>query len=88
MSITLRVVSAEAPEKRLGKLIFEMLQVVPVIYVEGGIRFMLCNLLKVQFPQALSSWPTLREAVRECDAMKSNYLTQLTEIQIRYVLAF
>lgn len=77
------MVSAEAPEKKLGKLIVEMLQLVPVIYVEG-IRFMLCDLLKNQFPQSLSSWPILKEAVRECDAMKSNFLSHLTEIHSRY----
>lgn len=75
--------SAEAPEKRLGKLIVEILQVVPIIYVEGDIRFVLSNLLKTHFPQSLSSWPTLREVARECDAMKINYLTRLTEIQSR-----
>ncbi|XXG67338.1 hypothetical protein AAC387_Pa06g0709 [Persea americana] len=74
--------AAEAPEKKLGKLIVEMLQLVPVIYVEG-IRFMLCDLLKNQFPQSLSSWPILKEAVRECDAMKSNFLSHLTEIHSR-----
>lgn len=67
----------------MGKLIAEMLQLVPVIYVEGGIRFMLCDLLKNQFPQSLSSWPILKEAVRECDAMKSNFLSHLTEIHSR-----
>lgn len=82
------MVSAEAPEKKMGKLIVEMLQLVPVIYVEGGIRFMLCDLLKNQFPQSLSSWPILKEAVRECDAMKSNFLSHLTEIHSRYFLVF
>ncbi|XP_058104663.1 uncharacterized protein LOC131248403 isoform X2 [Magnolia sinica] len=75
--------SAEAPEKRLGKVILEMLQVVPVIYIKGGIRFMLFDLLKNQFPQSLSSWPALREAAREWDATKSSYLIRLNEMHSR-----
>ncbi|XP_077235545.1 uncharacterized protein LOC143877406 isoform X2 [Tasmannia lanceolata] len=75
--------SAEAPEKRLGKVIMEMLQVIPVIYVEGGTRFILLDLLKSQFPQFLSSWPTLTEAARESDSMKSNYLGHINEMHSR-----
>ncbi|KAF8379322.1 hypothetical protein HHK36_028756 [Tetracentron sinense] len=74
---------AEAPEKRSGKVIAKMLQVVPLIYSEGGFRFVLLDLLRRQFPPSLSTWPTLMDADRECDIMKNNYLVHLIEMYSR-----
>ncbi|KAJ4980688.1 hypothetical protein NE237_031525 [Protea cynaroides] len=55
----------EMQEKRLGKVIGEMLKVVPVIYSEGGFRLMLLDLLRNQFPPSLSLWPILKDATRD-----------------------
>ncbi|OVA07692.1 WASH complex subunit 7 [Macleaya cordata] len=75
--------SAQIPEKRLAKVIMEMLQVVPVIYCEGGFRFMLLDLLRSHFPRSLSSWPTLRDAATDSAAAKNNYLKHLNEMYSR-----
>ncbi|KAJ4950569.1 hypothetical protein NE237_027401 [Protea cynaroides] len=73
----------EMPEKRLGKVIGEMLKVVPVIYSEGGFRLMLLDLLRNQFPPSLSLWPILKDAARDSDAVKKNYLVHLDEMHSR-----
>ncbi|XP_043716643.1 WASH complex subunit 4-like isoform X2 [Telopea speciosissima] len=75
--------SGEMPEKRLGKVIGEMLKLVPVIYSEGGLRLMLLDLLRNQFPPSMCLWPTFKDAVRDCDAMKKNYLAHLNEMHSR-----
>ncbi|KAJ4950100.1 hypothetical protein NE237_026932 [Protea cynaroides] len=73
----------EMQEKRLGKVIGEMLKVVPVIYSEGGFRLMLLDLLRNQFPPSLSLWPILKDAARDSDAVKKNYLVHLDEMHSR-----
>ncbi|XP_019055712.1 PREDICTED: WASH complex subunit SWIP-like isoform X2 [Nelumbo nucifera] len=75
--------AAEMPDKRLGKVIAQMLQVVPVIYCEGGGRFMLLDLLRNQFPPSLSSWYTLRDAAMESGTTKNNYLIHLNDMHSR-----
>ncbi|XP_068651139.1 uncharacterized protein [Aristolochia californica] len=73
----------EVPEKRVGKVIKEMLQLVPVIYVEGGLRFMLLELLRNHFPPSLLSWSTFTEAARDWGSIKGNYLIHLNEVLSR-----
>ncbi|KAJ4976152.1 hypothetical protein NE237_001258 [Protea cynaroides] len=73
----------EMQEKRLGKVIGEMLKVVPVIYSKGGFRLMLLDLLRNQFPPSLSLWPILKDAARDSDAVKKNYLVHLDEMHSR-----
>ncbi|KAI3918207.1 hypothetical protein MKX01_041527 [Papaver californicum] len=75
--------SAQMPEKRLGKVIKEMLQVVPVIYCEGGFRVILLDLLRSQFIPPLSAWPTLRDATTESATVKNKYLIHLNEMYSR-----
>ncbi|MQL83966.1 hypothetical protein Taro_016453, partial [Colocasia esculenta] len=79
---------AETPEKKLRKVIIDMLQVVPVIYVDCGIRFTVLDLIKNQCPQLVSSWPTLREAVKDYNVLMKNYLTQLSETHSRYGITY
>lgn len=76
-------VSVEAPEKKTGNLIVEMLQLVPVLYVEGGKRIFLLDLLKNQGSQSLSSWPPMRITSKDSDIMKRNYLMRLSELHLR-----
>lgn len=71
--------SGEVPEKKIVKLLLEMLQLVPVTYVEGGRRIILWDVLKSQCPPSFFSWPSIREAYKDSDVMKGNYLTQLSE---------
>ncbi|KAI3843991.1 hypothetical protein MKX03_000356 [Papaver bracteatum] len=75
--------TAQKPEKRLGKVIKEMLQVVPVIYCEGGFRFILLDLLRSQFIPPLSAWPILRDATAESATVKNKYLIHLNEMYSR-----
>ncbi|KAI3901457.1 hypothetical protein MKW92_008196, partial [Papaver armeniacum] len=75
--------TAQMPEKRLGKVIKEMLQVVPVIYCEGGFRFILLDLLRSQFIPPLSAWPILRDATTESATVKNKYLIHLNEMYSR-----
>ncbi|XP_020112572.1 WASH complex subunit SWIP homolog isoform X5 [Ananas comosus] len=76
-------VSAEALDKKYGKLIMVVFQSVPVVYVEGGKRIILFDVLKSQCPQALSSWSPLREASKDLVLMKRNYLKRLSEMHSR-----
>lgn len=80
--------SAEALDKKYGKLIMVVFQSVPVVYVGGGKRITLFDVLKSQCPQALSSWPPLREASKDLVLMKRNYLERLSEMHSRYPLWF
>lgn len=75
--------SGEAPEKKTWKLIVEMLQLVPVIHVEGGKRILILDLLKRQCHPSVSSWLSVRETSRDSDVMMSNYLTHLSDMQSR-----
>ncbi|KAI3963387.1 hypothetical protein MKW98_022809 [Papaver atlanticum] len=63
--------TAQMPEKRFGKVIKEMLQVVPVIYCEGGFRFILLDLLRSQ------------DATNESATVKNKYLIHLNEMYSR-----
>ncbi|XP_010934687.1 uncharacterized protein [Elaeis guineensis] len=71
--------SAEVPEKKIVKLLLEMLKLVPLTYIEGGRRIILLDVLKSQCPPSFLSCPSIREAYKDSDVMKSNYLTQLSE---------
>ncbi|KAL4188041.1 hypothetical protein AMTRI_Chr09g21880 [Amborella trichopoda] len=57
----------ETVEKRMGKVIIEVICMAPVIYVEGGIRFVLLDLLNNQLPQSVISWPLFRQTSRDTD---------------------
>ncbi|XP_026660870.2 WASH complex subunit 4-like isoform X2 [Phoenix dactylifera] len=71
--------SAEVPEKKVVKLLLEMLKLVPLTYVEGGRRIILLDVLKSQCHPSYFSWPSIREVYKESVVMKRNYLTQLSE---------
>lgn len=75
-----------APEKKTWKLIDEILQLVPVIYIEGGKRILILDLLKSRCHPSISSWLSMRETSKGSDVMMGNYLTRLSDMQSRYVL--
>ncbi|XP_072994798.1 uncharacterized protein [Typha latifolia] len=75
--------SGEVPEKRIGKLLIEMFHLVPLIYVEGGKRIILSDVVKSQCHQALSSWPPLAADSKEFGVMKSTYLMRLSDLHSR-----
>ncbi|RCV20061.1 hypothetical protein SETIT_4G026000v2 [Setaria italica] len=77
----------ETPDKKSMKLLTEMFQMVPVIYIEGGKRIVLSDLMKCYCPPALSSLPPIKEACEAFEIMKNNYLAHLNEVQSRDIQA-
>jgi hypothetical protein len=65
------------------KLLTEMFQMVPVVYIEGGKRIVLSDLMKCYCPPALSALPPIKEACEAFEIMKNNYLAHLNEVQSR-----
>ncbi|WOK95333.1 WASH complex subunit 7-like isoform X1 [Canna indica] len=74
--------SAISPEKKLGKVISDMIHLAPLIYV-GGKRIILIDVLKEQCSPLLSSWSFVREVIRDRNVVNSNYLKRLTEVHSR-----
>ncbi|RZR89294.1 hypothetical protein BHM03_00017009 [Ensete ventricosum] len=60
-----------------------MLLLVPLIYVGGGKRIILIDVLKDQCPSSISSWPFMREAIRDRNVLISNYLKRISEAHSR-----
>ncbi|CAL5050704.1 unnamed protein product [Urochloa decumbens] len=77
----------ETPDKKSMKLLTEMFQMVPVVYIEGGKRIVLSDLMKCYCPPALSSLPPIKEACEAFEIMKNNYLAHLNEMQSRDIQA-
>lgn len=77
------VFSDESPDKKSMKLLTEMFQMVPVVYIEGGKRIVLSDLMKCYCPPELSSLPPIKEACEAFEIMKNNYLVHLNEVQSR-----
>ncbi|CAN6208853.1 unnamed protein product [Urochloa humidicola] len=77
----------ETPDKKSMKLLTEMFQMVPVVYIEGGKRIVLSDLMKCYCPPALSSVPPIKEACEAFEIMKNNYLAHLNEVQSRDIQA-
>uniref|UniRef100_A0A0A9C225 WASH complex subunit 4 N-terminal domain-containing protein n=1 Tax=Arundo donax TaxID=35708 RepID=A0A0A9C225_ARUDO len=73
----------EAPDKKSMKLLVEMFQLVPVVYIEGGKRIVLSDLMRYYCPPALSLLPPIKEACEAFGIMKNNYLTHLNEVHSR-----
>ncbi|XP_042465090.1 WASH complex subunit 4-like isoform X2 [Zingiber officinale] len=75
-------VSDVIPEKKLVKMLLDMLHLSPLLYIRGK-RIMLVDVLKEQSPSSLSSWLFLREAIRDRNLMINNYLKRLNDIHSR-----
>ncbi|THU58110.1 hypothetical protein C4D60_Mb03t10730 [Musa balbisiana] len=75
--------SALTPEKKIGKILSDMLLLVPLIYVGGGKRIILIDVLKDQCPSSISTWPFMREAIRDRNVLISNYLKRISEAHSR-----
>ncbi|XP_078447989.1 uncharacterized protein LOC144716664 [Wolffia australiana] len=73
----------EAPEKKWGKVIADMLHKAPIIYIECGVRLTILDLLGKHCPRLLSSWSSLRGSTRDSDIMLRNYLCYLSEAHSR-----
>ncbi|TVU12764.1 hypothetical protein EJB05_46421, partial [Eragrostis curvula] len=80
-------VTGEAPNKKSMKLLVEIFQLVPVVYIEGGKRIVLSDLLRCYCPPALSLLPPIKEACESFGIMKNNYLTHLNEVHSRDIQA-
>ncbi|KAF8732817.1 hypothetical protein HU200_015159 [Digitaria exilis] len=89
VSLLLFFISAtdETPDKKSMKLLTEMFQMVPVVYIEGGKRIVLSDLMKCYCPPELSSLPPIKEACEAFEIMKNNYLIHLNEVQSRDIQA-
>lgn len=77
----------EAPDKKSMKLLMEILQMVPVVYIEGGKCIVLSDLIRCYCPPALSLLPPIKEACEAFGIMKSNYLAHLNEVHSRDIEA-
>lgn len=75
--------SAESPEKKTWNLILEMLKRVPVVYIEGGKRILILDILKSQSGQSLSSWLPMKETFRDSGVLMTNYLSHLSDMHSR-----
>ncbi|CAL9111779.1 unnamed protein product [Musa textilis] len=79
--------SSLTPEKKIGKILSDMLLLVPLIYVGGGKRIILIDVLKDQCPSSISTWPFMREVIRDRNVLISNYLKRISEAHSRYALS-
>uniref|UniRef100_A0A0E0L7H8 WASH complex subunit 4 N-terminal domain-containing protein n=1 Tax=Oryza punctata TaxID=4537 RepID=A0A0E0L7H8_ORYPU len=77
----------EAPDKKSMNLLVEMFQLVPVVYIEGGKRIVLSDLIRFHCPSSLSLLPPIKEACEAFGIMKNNYLAQLNEMHSRDIQA-
>ena len=82
--------SDETPDKKSMKLLMEILQMVPVVYLEGGKCIVLSDLMRCYCPPALSLLSPIKEACEAFGITKSNYLAHLNEVHSRcaYFLIF
>ncbi|XP_062233658.1 uncharacterized protein LOC133930903 isoform X2 [Phragmites australis] len=77
----------ETPDKKSIKLLGEMFQLVPVVYIEGGKRIVLSDLMRCHCPPKLSLLPPIKEACEAFGIMKNNYLVHLNEVHSRDIQA-
>uniref|UniRef100_A0A0D9WLI9 WASH complex subunit 4 N-terminal domain-containing protein n=1 Tax=Leersia perrieri TaxID=77586 RepID=A0A0D9WLI9_9ORYZ len=77
----------ESPDKKSTNLLVEIIQLVPVVYIEGGNRIVLSDLIRFHCPSALSLLPTIKEACEASVTMKNNYLARLNEVHSRDIQA-
>ncbi|KAK3128319.1 hypothetical protein QOZ80_6BG0459880 [Eleusine coracana subsp. coracana] len=77
----------ESPNKKSIKLLVEIFQLVPVVYIEAGKRIVLSDLVRCYCPPALSLLPPIKEACEAFGVMNNNYLTHLNEVHSRDIQA-
>ncbi|XP_066370406.1 uncharacterized protein [Miscanthus floridulus] len=77
----------ETPDKKSMKLLMEILQMVPVVYLEGGKCIVLSDLMRCYCPPALSLLSPIKEACEAFGITKSNYLAHLNEVHSRDIEA-
>ncbi|GJN01017.1 hypothetical protein PR202_ga18249 [Eleusine coracana subsp. coracana] len=75
--------TGESPNKKSIKLLVEIFQLVPVVYIEAGKRIVLSDLVRCYCPPALSLLPPIKEACEAFGVMNNNYLTHLNEVHSR-----
>ncbi|EEE65048.1 hypothetical protein OsJ_20045 [Oryza sativa Japonica Group] len=77
----------EAPDKKSMNLLVEIFQLVPVVYVEGGKRIVLSDLIRFHCSPSLSLLPPIKEACEAFGIMKNSYLARLNEMHSRDIQA-
>uniref|UniRef100_A0A0E0A4P5 WASH complex subunit 4 N-terminal domain-containing protein n=1 Tax=Oryza glumipatula TaxID=40148 RepID=A0A0E0A4P5_9ORYZ len=79
--------TGEAPDKKSMNLLVEIFQLVPVVYVEGGKRIVLSDLIRFHCSPSLSLLPPIKEACEAFGIMKNSYLARLNEMHSRDIQA-
>ncbi len=77
------ILLGEAPDKKSMNLLVEIFQLVPVVYVEGGKRIVLSDLIRFHCSPSLSLLPPIKEACEAFGIMKNSYLARLNEMHSR-----
>ncbi|KAL6606587.1 hypothetical protein ACP70R_042240 [Stipagrostis hirtigluma subsp. patula] len=77
----------QSPDKKSVKLLVEIFQLVPVLYVEGGKSIVLSDLMRCHCPPTLFLLPPIKEAYEAFGIMKNNYLAHLHEVHSRDIQA-
>uniref|UniRef100_A0A0E0DWD2 WASH complex subunit 4 N-terminal domain-containing protein n=1 Tax=Oryza meridionalis TaxID=40149 RepID=A0A0E0DWD2_9ORYZ len=77
----------EAPDKKSMNLLVEIFQLVPVVYIEGGKRIVLSDLIRFHCSPSLSLLPPIKEACEAFGIMKNSYLARLNEMHSRDIQA-
>ncbi|KAH9317640.1 hypothetical protein KI387_019409 [Taxus chinensis] len=75
--------TVDPPEKKVAKLIMEVLRRLPVVHFDSNIMFMLLDLLLAHLPKPLISCSPLKEVLKESAAIKNNHLLQMDEVLAR-----
>ncbi|KAJ4775130.1 WASH complex subunit SWIP [Rhynchospora pubera] len=75
-------VSGEAPNKKLFKLLEDLLEKLPLIFV-GGRKVLLFGILQTKYPPGLSAWLSTVEASKDFNLIQKNFLIRLNELYLR-----
>ncbi len=74
------------PEKKLTKLISEVLKRAPVLHLFGNIHLLPVDFLGTQLPSSALASTFIKEAQKEASTVKTAYLASLDEDLTRYEL--
>ncbi|KAF3324727.1 WASH complex subunit 7-like protein [Carex littledalei] len=74
--------SGDAPNKKILKLLSDLLEKLPLIYI-GGIKVFLFEILQTKYPKGFSAWLSALEVSKDYILIQKNYLIHLNKLYLR-----
>lgn len=75
----------EIPDRKMGKLIIEVVRRAPILHVYPIMHVQTLDFLLSLSPPSLHSWSVLKDLRKEAGSLRSNFLTNMDDNLIRYI---